>query len=154
MPESFLGPFIGDLRFNHPFAIVVSGTTGAGKSTFLKNMIEKDGIKGTINEIYYFMPQIEKLNIKTKSNQIIQPLQGLPDRKWMDDQGWTTENSKRDALFIFDDLWTECINNDTTRQAVTWARNHLGISVAFVTQYFFEQSKTARLMKYDTKFKT
>ena len=48
----------------------LTGHSGAGKSTFLKNMIEKNGIKGTINEIYYFMPQIETLNIKTKPNQM------------------------------------------------------------------------------------
>ena len=148
MPESFLGPFVADLRFNHPFCAVVSGTTGVGKSTFLKHMIERNGIKGTINEIYYFMPRVENINIKTKPHQRLQKMQGLPTRKWIDER-WSPDHSPRDVLFIFDDLWSECINDPTAKDTAIWARNHLGISIAFVTQYYFEQSKAAQLMKYE-----
>ena len=94
MPESFLGPFIHDLRFVHPFCMLVSGTTGAGKSTFLRNLIEKEGIKGRINEIFYFMPRTENIKIRVPPHQRFVKMQGLPTQEWVD-KNWKPDTSSQ-----------------------------------------------------------
>jgi len=57
--------FVPDLRFQHPTALLIAGTTGSGKTQFVKNLIEHGGIKGKINKIYFFLPRLEPLLIET-----------------------------------------------------------------------------------------
>jgi len=146
MPQSVVGRFVHDFRFVTPFCCLVSGTTGVGKSTFIKNLIEQEGIKGVINEIYYFMPQMEKINIKVEKHQKLYLMEGLPSKSWVE-QNWSPTNTNRDTMFIIDDLWDEVLKDPFCKRLCTWGRNHLGISTAFVTQYYFEQHNSAQMMK-------
>lgn len=147
MPDTVIGRFVNDLRFQHPFCCLVSGTTGVGKSTFVKHLIERDGIKGVINEIYYFMPSIEKIDIKVAKHQKLYLMEGLPTKKWMN-ENWSPTKTNKDVCFIIDDLWDEVLKDSTCKRICTWGRNHLGISTAFITQYYFEQHTKAQMMKY------
>lgn len=146
MPESYLGKFIHDLRFCHPFCILVSGTTGSGKSNFIKNVIEKNGIKGKINQIYYFMPRLEALNIDAGPDRRLYLMEGIPTKKWIDE---TFKESNRDTLIVVDDQWDECIESPDVKRLCNWGRRHLGVSLAFVTQNFYEQGKSVRVIKYE-----
>ena len=146
MSESVVGRFVHDFRFQHPFCSLISGTTGVGKSTFVKNLIEKDMIKNTVNEIYYFMPSMENININVLKHQKLFLMEGLPTKRWIL-KNWTPKTSKRNVLFIIDDQWDDVLKDQTCKRLCTWGRNHLGFSTIFITQYYFEQAKTAQLLK-------
>ena len=94
MSESVVGRFIHDFRFVHPFCCLISGTTGVGKSTFVKKLIEREMIKGVINEIYFFMPVIEKISIKTPPHQKVYLMEGLPTKEWVN-KNWSPTTSKK-----------------------------------------------------------
>lgn len=146
MSETIVGRFVHDYRFVHPFCCLISGTTGVGKSTFVKNLIEKKGIKGTIREIYYFMPEIEKISIKVPNHQKLYLMEGIPTKEWIS-KNWTTSKTNKDVLFIVDDQWDDVLKDKTCKRMCSWGRNHLGFSTLFVTQYYFEQANMAQIMK-------
>lgn len=145
MSTSYVGRFIHDLRFQHPFCILVSGTTGAGKSRFLKNVIEKGGIKGRIRTIYYFMPRLENLDINPGNGRRLYCMEGIPTKKWIDE---TLKESTRDVLIVIDDQWDAAIESPDIKNLCSFERRHSGVSMAFVTQNFYEQGKSVRAMKY------
>lgn len=145
MSTSYVGRFIHDLRFQHPFCILVSGTTGAGKSQFLKNVIEKGGIKGRIRSIYYFMPRMETLDINPGNGRRLYCMEGIPTKKWIDE---TLKESTRDVLIVIDDQWDAAIESPDVKALCSYERRHSGVSMAFVTQNFYEQGKAVRAMKY------
>jgi septin family protein len=146
MSENIVGRFVNDFRFEHPFCTLISGTTGVGKSTFVKNLIERDGIKGNIREIYYFMPEIEKISINVPQHQKLYLMEGIPTKEWIS-KNWTVATSNKDVLFIVDDQWDDVLKDKTCKRLCSWGRNHLGFSTLFVTQYYFEQANMAQMMK-------
>lgn len=144
MPN-YIANYLENFQFSHPCALLVSGTTGAGKSFFIKNLIEKNGIKGTISTIYYFMPRLEPLEITPLPHQKLYVLEGMPTNRWYED---TFNENTRDTLIIIDDMWSECIESEVVRRLLTHGRRHLGISLAFTAQNFFERSKQAITLRY------
>jgi hypothetical protein len=147
MPESIVGRFTSDFRLQHPFCALVSGSSGSGKTTLIKNFITKGGIKGVINEIHFFLPQYERMNLNIQRHQKIFVHPGLPTQEWID-KNWTTESTNKDTLFVIDDQWHDALKAGTCQMLCSWARSHLGISSFFVTQYYFEQATSAQLMKF------
>jgi len=143
MPN-YLGRFVEDLRFQHPCALLVSGTTGAGKSNFVKNIIERRGIKGRINTIYYFMPKMETLDITPNPGQKIYYFPGLPTEKWVRD---TFHESTHDSLVIIDDQWSAAIESEVVSNLTTFGRRHDGISIIMITQNFYEKAKRAIIIR-------
>jgi hypothetical protein len=140
MPRNYIGTQIDTLKFRHPVSIFVSGASGTGKSEWIKNVIERDFIDGNIKKIYYFMPEIENIRIRPSLNQELYLMQGVPTKTWIRDTFRT--DGPRDTLIVVDDLWGECIKaKEATRHLLKYCRNHYGISMIFVTQYFFEGGK-------------
>ena len=143
MPN-YLGRFITDLRFQHPCALLISGTTGAGKSNFVKNVIERQGIKGTIRTIYYFMPKLETLDITPLPGQKIFYFAGLPTEKFVRDN---FKESTRDTLIIIDDQWSAAIESEVVSNLAIYGRRHDGISLIMITQNFYEKAKRAIIIR-------
>jgi hypothetical protein len=133
--------FIPDLRFQHPCSLLISGTTGAGKSHFVKLLIENDGIKGGINKIFYFMPRLENLGIRPSPQQQLFIMEGLPTQNWVDDTFTRDEN--KNCLIVVDDLWSQCIESPVIESLLTYGRRHLNVSLAFIAQNFYEKSRKA-----------
>jgi len=144
MPH-FEGYVPNNLKFRHPTALFITGTTGAGKSRFISNTIEKSGIKGRINNIYYFMPHTEKLNIRPLPHQKLHLIQGIPTRRWLDKTFFPENN--RDSLVIIDDQWTEAANSEVSKLLITYGKNHWGCSLIFVSHSFFEKGPFSKLMR-------
>ena len=140
MPRNYIGTVIENIKFRHPVSIFVSGASGTGKSHWIKHVIEQDFIQGNIRTIYYFMPEIENISISPLPHQELYLMQGVPTMTWIKDT--FQQNGPRDTLIVVDDLWGECIKaKDSTRFLLKYCRNHYGISMIFVTQYFFEGGK-------------
>jgi len=136
-----LAKFIPDLRFAHPCSLLVSGTTGAGKSHFVKLLIENDGIKGNIDTIYYFMPRLENLDIKPNENQNLYICEGMPTQSWVDNT--FKKDSESVNLIVVDDMWSQCIQSPVIEYLLTYGRRHLNVSMVFIAQNFYEKSPKA-----------
>ena len=134
-----LTKLVPDVRFAHPCSLLIAGSTGTGKSNFVKNIIECDGIKGDIKHIYYFMPRLEPIDVKPGANQHLYLLEGLPSQEWVDDTFEIESDSK--SLIVIDDLWSACIEHNVCEYLLTYGRRHLGVSLIFVAQNFYEKSK-------------
>lgn len=141
----FTGYIPPSLKFRHPTALYVTGTTGAGKSRFIYNTIEKKGIRGKIKNIYYFMPRYEKLDLRPLRNQKVFLFQGIPTKRWLEET--LIPNNNRNSLIIIDDQWTECANSGISKLLITWGRRHLGVSLIFVSHSFFEAGAFSKVMR-------
>ena len=133
--------FVPDLRFQHPCSLLISGTTGAGKSHFVANLIEKRGIRGKIKHIYYFMPRLERLEITPPRGQELYRMTGLPTRSWLDETFKVPKKGK--SLIVIDDQWSECVESKDVEYLLTYGRRHLGLSMCFLAQNFYEKSRKA-----------
>ena len=142
MPATYTGREIPSLKFRHPHSMFVSGSSGVGKTEFIKNIIETDFIEGGINTIYYFMPYIETPNIVPLPHQEMILMEGLPTRKWID-SNFSLEGPF-DTLIIVDDLWGACVKSDAIRHLLRYCRSHFQISMIYVTQYYFEGGKPSK----------
>ena len=141
--STHLGKFVPDMRLSHPCSLLISGATGTGKSYFIKNMIECEGIKGGLDTIYYFMPRLEDLDIKPLEHQILVTMEGLPTKNWVDDTFNIGENTQSNCLIVIDDQWSACIEDPVIEYLLTYGRRHLNLSLFFVAQNFYEKSRKA-----------
>ena len=137
--------WVPDLRFQHPAALLVSGTTGAGKSHWVKLLIENDGIKGDIEKIYYFMPILENINISPNANQQLFLMEGMPTRSWVDDTFKVNQDAK--TLIVVDDQFSKCVQDQVIEHLLTFGRRHYGLSLIFIAQNFYEKSKNSRTLR-------
>jgi len=132
-------------KFEHPCALFVTGTTGSGKSRFIANTVEQNGINGKINNIFYFMPRMESVDIQPQPHQRLFLMQGIPTQRWLDDV--FEPDFQNDSLIIVDDQWTECCNSDIARLLITYSRRHLNVSLIFVSHSFFEKGPFSIIMR-------
>lgn len=137
--------WVPDLRFEHPAALLVSGTTGAGKTHWTKLLIENDGIKGEIKKIYYFMPMLENVNISPNPDQQLFLMEGMPTQSWVSDNFRPNEDAK--TLIIVDDQWSQCVQSPVIESLLNHGRRHFGVSLIFIAQNFYEKSTKARTMR-------
>jgi len=140
MPD-IIGHYIEDLRFEHPCCLLVSGASGAGKSDFIKSCIEHNGIKGEINQIFYFMPKSEETDITPQPNQRIYVMEGLPTQKWVDD---LLSTGSTGTMVVIDDQWRQCLESQVIEDLIIRTRRHKKISLAFITQNFFQRTPANR----------
>jgi hypothetical protein len=149
MPRVETLPTIDPIVFHHPVCMIVSGTTGCGKSNFVKNVIEYDGIDTPMNQIWYFMPQRDNhLHINTRDDQELHIRVGLPSQEW-----WDTEigETKDNILVVIDDQWGKAVASEFMNEMILTGRRHWlnkrGVSVICISQNYFQKSNNASGIK-------
>ena len=136
-------------NFTHPAAIMINGTPGSGKSHMAKNIIESGAIEGEINEIHYFMPKWENLNIAVAPHQSLFVHEGLPDHEWVEK---TLKNKPRDTLVVVDDLWHKAVDDKICLDLLYYHRRHSTVSLIFISQSFYAKGQHGIQMRYDFFF--
>jgi len=116
--------------WKHPFATIVAGPSGSGKSVFVTKFLnELDKMCTTkFEEIIWYYDKHRPTNIKTP----IQFKQGLPE----------LEDSIVPRLVIIDDFMRE--TNGQIVDLFTKGCHHGNTSVFFITQNLFHQGKGTR----------
>ena len=112
--------------FKHPFTAILAGPSSSGKTTLLKQVIEKRCllIQPSPHRIVWYykrwQPMYEEL---TQSIPGIEFKEGLPD---------PPTYSPFPVLFIIDDLMSTASQSDTISNLFTEGSHHLNISLFFI----------------------
>jgi hypothetical protein len=122
----------------HPFTCMVAGPTKAGKTMFVRKLIESSVIYPKIEKIWWCYSEDQPLYKNMKRN--VNFVHGMPDLQHI------RAFSPRPQLLILDDLMQEMKNSANLIQLFTKGCHHWNISVIHIVQnIFFEGLRTSRI---------
>jgi predicted ATPase len=133
---------IEHLLLHHPFRLICSGPSGAGKTTFIKHLLENVAniVDTKIDKIIYSYSEEQPLY---KDIAVI-----IPDIVWI--KGFTSDiedylsDTSQTKLLIVDDQMTEAAATSFLTSLFTKKSHHLNTSVIYVVQNVFLQTKNYR----------
>ena len=145
-------PYIPD----HPYRILIIGSSGSGKTNALLNLINK---QNDIDKIYLYAKDLSEpkyeILIKKRENAGIKCLNDpnafVECFNTMDDVYKTNDynpSRKREILIVFDDMIADIMTNKEFKAIIRelFIRcRKLNISLAFITQSYFSVPKDVRL---------
>ena len=136
------------LRFNHPFTMILAGGRRTGKTFFTKKLLEHNRERISLPPLdtivwFFGAPQQDVFNEvqQKKFEQHVKFVHGLPQDKTV--QEFVTELPGQRKLIVLDDLMEKASNRADVAALFTHGR-HENMSVIFLTQNFFHKSKYAR----------
>jgi hypothetical protein len=123
----------------HPFTCMVAGPTKAGKTMFVKRLIENSNIiKPKLAKIWWFYAEDQPIYKELKNKVTF--VQGMPDFKKI------KAFSPAPQLLILDDLMQEMKGSAQIIQLFTRGCHHWGISIIHIIQnIFFDGLRTSRI---------
>ena len=129
-----------DVRFRHPFTCIVAGPTQAGKTHWVKKLVEN--CQYLINppplQIYYAYAEWQKAYEKLPAN--VQLSEGLPDLSLLKSM------PEIPKLLILDDLMAEMKKDKRLTELFTKGCHHSNLSCIHIVQnVFFEGLRTSRV---------
>ena len=129
-----------DYKIKTPFRMLISGSSGTGKTTFIENLLKSDRIDRDFLTVYYCYPYTlgdPPVNWHDTLNCNVQYLTQLPTLKFFD-------TAEPNSLLVLDDLWTEtCKNKDLVAAFKVYSRKK-NISIIIVTQSYFSGGEEGR----------
>lgn len=132
-------PFI-----QHPFAMTLSGPSGAGKTFFVKKFLKfaTELCDTKFERILLYYSEWQETHKKLGEN--IEFHEGLP-------QNSDYSNDSRPKLIIIDDLMRES-SNKTILDLFTKGSHHKNLSIIFITQNLFHQGSGQRDISLNTNY--
>lgn len=139
-----------DPRFQLPFTALLVGTSGSGKSFFVKRLLEnmKHTFSRCPDQIIWcyssFQPMYDELAKTVK----VKFFEGLPE-------SLTEESifpSNQHTLLVIDDCMDSGSNHDEIMKAFTMYRHHRKLSVMFLLQNLFHQGKHSRTISLNSNY--
>jgi DNA replication protein DnaC len=141
------GRVIKDFKFHHPASIMISGSTGTGKTHMTENLIKKNMFTKKIKNIFYYGAHGNcTLEWDQELPQEVQVrlLEGLPTTKDL------LTLPKR-SLVIIDDQFSEAIESEAVARAFKVDRRNQKFSLVLITQNVFEKGKHAKTIRNNTE---
>ena len=136
------------LRFVHPFAMIVAGIRGTGKTSFALKLLQRNReliSSPPLDTIIWFYgaAQEDLFNSVREAtfDQHVEFVHGLPQNKTV--QELVSELPGQRKLIVLDDLMGKASSREDVADLFTHGR-HADMSVLFLTQNFFHKSKYAR----------
>ena len=122
------------MRFEHPFRLIVAGPSNCGKSTWVFRLIEHlDQMCPEIERVVYCYNSFQEAFDRIKGVEFHEGLDILDELKL----------EKRACLLICDDFMNHPKLNEIC-EFFTRHSHHSATSVVFITQNFFNKSKSTR----------
>jgi hypothetical protein len=127
-----------DLKFRHPFNLIVSGGSGSGKTEWVTKLLSsrETMINSKMEDILYCYGVYDKKVLELEGLGIY-TFQGLPNEEML-------KSLNKPALVVLDDLMIEA-KEEYLDLLFSRGSHHWNISLIFITQNLFTKSiKTAR----------
>ena len=123
--------------FKHPFTSIVSGPTSCGKTTFIKNLLQKNSefIQSRIQRIIWLYRRWQPLydDIARTVYPRVEFVQGLPDD--IESNDFIQPNVRN--LVVIDDLATACSKDNRVSDLFTEGSHHRNLSVIVLNQNLY-----------------
>lgn len=133
-------------KFKHPFTMLLAGPSGAGKTSFVNQLLNNlnECVDKHIEEVIWCHTESNSLpNTEQHSHINIQFIKGMPEN---------FDNPKnKPLLIILDDLMMEGVS-ERICELFTRGSHHRNISVIFITQNIFYQGPHCRDISLNAKY--
>jgi hypothetical protein len=141
MPLTTNGVKIENEKLSLPFRIILSGSSGAGKTYFAGQLLENAGLfDGKIEFIYYFHPcylDEAPVNWHETMNVPVSYQTGLPSLEQL-------TSMPKNSVIVLDDLMKKCNESEVIDQLFRVLSGKRHLSVMLMTQNYFGQGPFAR----------
>lgn len=140
------------LKFRHPFTCLVSGPTGSGKTILVRRLLknykntfhfENSATFSQLNVLWLY-GQFQELYGQPVPNVNITYSEYLPELDEL--------KSSNIHLVVVDDLMEEFGKNNKASYLFTRGSHHLNLSVIFIVQNLFHQSKHMRTISLNSQY--
>lgn len=121
------------------------GSSGSGKTVFAKKMISSH-VEPELKRVIWFYGEWQSGYADMPSK--VQLIPGMPENLDKFLGGCSGEAT----AFVFDDLMSECVNNNMIAEAFTKKRHHRGVSVIVMVQNLFIQGKVMRTIHLNSEY--
>lgn len=139
-----------DVRLRHPFSCVISGSSGSGKTFWVKSLLinRLELIHPKISSVYFYYTEYQKelFDMLVRDRHVTKFIEGAPS---MDEIKLLTGDSVKNVLVIIDDNMKN-VNTDLSEIFTTF--RHRNASVVFLTQNLFLQNKDYRTMSLNANY--
>ena len=129
-----------DYQIQTPFRMLISGSSGTGKTTFVENLICSNRIDRPFTTIYYCYPfelGDPPVSWHDKCDSNVEYITDLPDAKFFD-------TADPNSLLVLDDLWSEtCKSPDLVKAFKVFSRKKK-ISIISISQSYFAGGDAGR----------
>jgi hypothetical protein len=141
MPLTTNGVKIENDKLSLPFRIILSGSSGAGKTHFASQLLKNASLfEGNIEFIYYFHPcYLEEAPVDWHKTMAV-PVSyqtGLPSLEQL-------TSMPKNSVIVLDDLMKKCNESDVIDQLFRVLSGKRHLSVMLMTQNYFGQGPFAR----------
>ena len=130
------GRAVVDSKLEKPFRLIIGGGSGCGKTTILKEIVDKSHFSSPFDKIIYCYPDyLEEIPIEF--DQIVEYYAGICDAKYF-------ASLPKNTLLLFDDMMTECGKSDEIMKLFSVIARKKNISIIFLVQNIYDNSKQFR----------
>ena len=127
--------------FSSPTTIVISGTTGSGKTTWLKRLL-------THSELFQNKPE-RVVYCYGVWQSAFNDMSGIEFRQGLD---IPTDFNGKHTVLILDDLMSEIVQSKVAEKLFTQGSHHTNITVIFIVQNLYQQGKVAKTIMLNTHY--
>lgn len=133
-----------DTAFKHPFAMIVAGASGTGKTEYVKRLLDPGHISPPLVKTFWFYSEWQPAYTKFPPN--VTPVAGMPAS--FDDY----IDGREARCLVFDDLMSQCADNGIVKELFLQKRHHANVSVILILQNLFCQGKQMRNIHLNTQY--
>lgn len=133
------------IRFQHPFSAIVAGSSGTGKTVLTRSLLEDYKQTTTITK-----HRLKVLWCHGQSQALHhEPIPGV-DVIYVEE--FVSEFDDKPDIVIYDDLMSDIAGNKALTDVFTKKRHHENVSVIFIVQNLFFQSREMRTISLNCMY--
>src|SRR5277367_734010 len=124
---------VDEPKFQSPFTKIIAGPTGAGKTFYLKQLIEKHDthISPPLQKVVICYGESQPLYNQIATNIPIELQEGFSNE--------ILDHCPKNSLLILDDVLAEVLNNPLVADLFTKISHHRQISIIITSQNLYEK---------------